>query len=177
MAYAEKWDDYSSDFEILEAGIYTLELSEISGPYQQVNTFNPGEGPVDKYYWDFAVFKEETQVHEGRTGEPFRYRMFVSDAMGPNSHTMKLLEAMDCVPDKGTPAQEWQDAALGKRLVANVHVVETTTLAGEKKQKNKIAPRTDVKRVQQGDVKQEAPTNAAEGPPGEGNAADEKLPF
>ena len=58
-----------------------------------------------------------------------------------------------------------------------MHVVETTTLASEKKQKNKIDPRTDVKRVQQGEVKQEAPTNAAEGPPGEGNAADEKLPF
>ena len=177
MAYAEKWDDYSSDFEILEAGIYTLELSEISGPYQQVNTFNPGEGPVDKYYWDFAVFKDGVQVHEGRTGEPFRYRLFVSDATSQNSHTMKLLEALDSVPAKGTTRQEWQDAALGKRLVANVHVVETTTLAGEKKQKNKIDPRTDVKRVQQGEVKQEAPTNAAEGPPREENAADEKLPF
>lgn len=177
MAYADKWDDYSSDFEILEAGVYTLELTEISGPYQQVNTFNPGEGPVDKYYWDFAVFKEDTQVHESRTGEPFRFRMFVSDAMGPNSHTMKLLEAMDVVPDKGTPAQEWQDAALGKRLVANVHVVETTTLAGEKKQKNKIDPRTDVKRVQSGEVKQEAQSKAAEVTPVKGAADEKKLPF
>lgn len=176
MAYADKWDDYSGEFQILEEGKYVLELKEITGPFQQVNTFNPTEGPVDKYYWDFHVFQKDKQVLQEGNGEPFRYRMFISDAMGPNSHTMRILEALDAKPENGVGVAEWQQAAIGCLMEANVHIVESTSLLGEKKQKNKIDPRVDIQTIQTGEVKKEAKSKAAEVTPVKG-AADGKLPF
>ena len=177
MAYADKWDDYSGEFQILEEGKYVLELTEITGPFAQINTFNPTEGPVDKYYWDFHVFQKDKQVLQEGNGEPFRYRMFVSDAMGPNSHTMRILEALDAKPENGVGVAEWQQAAIGCLMEANVHIVESKTLLGEIKQKNKIDPRVDIQTIQTGEVKKEAKSKAAEVTPVKGAADEKKLPF
>ena len=176
MAYADKWDDYSGEFQILEEGKYVLELTEITGPFAQVNTFNPTEGPVDKYYWDFHVFQKDKQVVQEGNGEPFRYRMFISDAMGPNSHTMRILEALDAKPENGVGVAEWQQAAIGCLMEANVHIVESTSLLGEKKQKNKIDPRVDIQPLQTGEVEKEDLSKPRGTPSGDA-AADKKLPF
>ena len=175
MAYKKKYTKKSSNFEVLEEGVYEFELFEIEGPITVDDYYNPGK-EKDEYRWKFLVYKDGIQVHRSFDGEPYTFICYFSDAEGPKSHTGRTLEALQLDNDN-MDEEVWRKEAIGRKLLANVHITESAKLTGEVTKKNKVDPRVDIKPIQQGEVKQEAPTNAAEGPPREENAADEKLPF
>lgn len=150
IGYPEKWNNFEkSDWELLQEGIYEFELTIVDGPHTKIDEFNPGQ-TKQQYYWDFNVYSHENgvQVHESGSGEPFRYRMFVSGATGPRSNTLALLQSLDAVPESDTPVNQWISDAIGKRMLVKVHQVETTNAqTGEKKMRNKIDFRSDIKKV------------------------------
>ena len=150
IGYPKKWNSSGEgEWELLQEGVYEFELHSVDGPHTKIDTFNPGQ-TIKQYYWDFNVYSHENgvQVHESGSGEPFSYRMFVTKATGPRSNTFALLQALDAVPAEDTDLDQWISDAIGKRMLVRVHRAESVNQqTGQKKLRNKIDFRSDIKKL------------------------------
>ena len=165
IGYPEKWDSFKEgEWELLQEGVYEFELHSVDGPHTKIDTFNPGQ-TKDEYFWDFNVYSHENgvQVHESGSGEPFSYRMFVSNATGPRSNTFALLQALEVVPETETPVDQWISDAIGKRMLVRVHRGESVNQqTGEKKITNKIDFKSDIKKLSASKTPSEATASTGE---------------
>ena len=165
IGYPEKWDSFKEgEWELLQEGVYEFELHSVDGPHTKIDTFNPGQ-TKDEYFWDFNVYSHENgvQVHESGSGEPFSYRMFVSNATGPRSNTFALLQALEVVPETETPVDQWISDAIGKRMLVRVHRGESVNQqTGETKMVNKIDFKSDIKKLPASKTPSEATASTGE---------------
>jgi hypothetical protein len=165
IGYPEKWDSFKEgEWELLQEGVYEFELHSVDGPHTKIDTFNPGQTKV-QYYWDFNVYSHENgvQVHESGSGEPFSYRMFVSNATGPRSNTFALLQALEVVPETDTPVKQWISDAIGKRMLVRVHRGESVNQqTGQTKMINKIDFKSDIKKLPASKTPSEATASTGE---------------